>query len=194
MKLVLVRHPPPDIAAGVCYGRRDIPVRADVAAMVREIAAEVVARRVARVWTSPAIRCRAVADATGLPLRIDPRLLELDFGAWEGMAWDDVPRASLDAWAADPLGFAPPAGESGAAVLARVAGVHRDLIRAGEDAAIVSHGGPLKLLAALLRGEPPDLLARAPPLGSMQVFAAQASSDSTAHSVATEAAPNTSPV
>ncbi len=59
-------------------------------------------------------------------------------------------------------------------MLARVAAVHRDLMAAGEDAAVVSHGGPLKLLAALLRGEAPDLLAPAPALDSMQVSAALA--------------------
>jgi alpha-ribazole phosphatase len=172
MNLLLVRHPAPAIAPGICYGRLDIPLLPDPAGMAALVAA-IHSHRPVRVWTSPAIRCRAVADATGLPLRVDPRLLELDFGAWEGVAWDDVPRTALDAWAADPQNFAPPGGECGAAVLARVAAVHRELLLAGEDVAVVSHGGPLKLLAALLRGETPDLLAPAPTLGSVQMFAAQ---------------------
>ncbi len=196
MPVILIRHPPADVAAGRCYGRLDMKLRGDAAGAIQAIVAALAPHRLARIWTSPAMRCRAVADATGLKLRVDPRLQELDFGAWEGMAWDDVPRTALDAWAADVAGFAPPGGESGAALCARVAAVHRDLIEAGEDVAIVSHGGPLKVLAALLRGEVPDLLAPPPPLGSVEVFAAQpaASSDSTTHSVASEAAPNTSPV
>lgn len=110
------------------------------------------------------------AAMAGIPLRVEPNLQELAFGAWEGVAWSEVPRAALDAWAADPLGFAPPGGECGAALQARVMRVHRALLTAGEDAAVVSHGGPLKLLAALLRGDPPDLLAEAPAFGSVQVF------------------------
>jgi alpha-ribazole phosphatase len=167
MSLLLVRHPAPEIAPGICYGRLDVPARAEG---VAKLAAEVRAHGVARVWTSPALRCRAVAERTGLPSRAEPRLWELDFGDWEGRAWDDVPRAALDAWAADPENFAPPGGESGAALLARVREVFFDLLAAGDDVAVVSHGGPLKLLAALLRGEAPDLLAPAPPFGSVQVF------------------------
>ena len=194
MKLLLVRHPPPEIAAGLCYGRLDVPPRA---AGVRPVAARIVAHGVAHVWTSPARRCRAVAEATGLPMHIDPRLQELDFGAWEGRAWDGIPRAALDTWAADPENFAPPSGESGAAILARVREVHAALLAADRDCAVVSHGGPLKLLAALLRGEAPDLLAPAPPIGSVQVILVPyrpLSSASTAHSASTEAAPSTSPV
>jgi alpha-ribazole phosphatase len=173
VKLVLVRHPAPDIAGGICYGRLDVALRPDPAA-VRAIVADLAAHRLARVWTSPAQRCRAVAEAfaaaAGLPLHIEPRLRELDFGRWEGVAWDSVPRAALDEWAADPLGFAPPGGETGAALLLRVRATHRALLAAGEDCAVVAHGGPLKLLAALLRGEAPDPLAPAPPLGSVRAF------------------------
>ena len=116
------------------------------------------------VWTSPARRCRLVADAVG-PHRADERLQELDFGSWEGLAWDDVPRASLDDWAADPLGFAPPGGESGAALIARVqafAGACR-----GGNHVVITHGGPLKVLRAVLSSADIDLLAPAPPPGSV---------------------------
>jgi alpha-ribazole phosphatase len=74
-----------------------------------------------------------------------------------------VPRTALDAWAADPWGFAPPGGESGGALVARVRAVFAAL-RPGT--VVVSHGGPLKVLAALIAGRPVDLLAAAPPMGS----------------------------
>lgn len=170
MRAVLVRHPRPAIAPGLCYGRLDVPVAAEALDDVTRMAAALAGLGLARVWTSPAQRCRVVADATFLPLREDARLLELDFGAWEGLAWDAVPRAELDRWAADPLGFSAPGGESGANLLARVREVHADIVARGEECAVVSHGGPLRLLAALLRGEPPDLLAPAPPIGSIEVF------------------------
>lgn len=171
--ILLVRHPPPDIAPGVCYGRLDIGLRAPPPA---DLVAAMRAHRPAHVWSSPARRCRAIAEALApLPARFDTRLLELDFGDWEGLAWDEVPRDALDAWAADPLGFAPPGGESGAHLLARVRAFHADLVRESAPCAVVSHGGPLKLLAALLRGEPPDLLAPAPAIGSLQAFSRAAS-------------------
>ena len=123
--------------------------------------------------SSPLARCREPAEALAacldIPLALDPRLLELDFGAWEGLEWDRVPRPDLDRWAADPRGFAPPAGETGSALIARVAALHAVLAAAPQRWLVVSHGGPLRLLAAMLRGEPPDLLAPSPPMGAMRL-------------------------
>ncbi len=175
MKLLLVRHAAPDIPPGFCYGRLDVPLHPAAMDAVRNVAASLSRpSEIARVRTSPARRCRALAEALGqlcgVAPTVDARLQELDFGAWEGLPWDEVPRADLDAWAASPLLFAPPGGERGAALVARVRAVHDELRLAREDCVIVSHGGPLKVLAALLRGEAPDLLAPAPALGSAVAF------------------------
>ncbi len=162
--ILLIRHPLALGASGICYGRLDLPL-ADAAA-VAPLAARL-AGFPGTVWTSPARRCRLVAAAAG-PHRVDGRLQELDFGAWEGQPWDAVPRDALDRWATDPLGFAPPGGESGAALVARVTAFHRDLPPG--DHAVMTHGGPLKVLIPLLRGEAMDLLAPAPPPGSVTVI------------------------
>ncbi len=163
MRAVLIRHPAVAAPPGTCYGRLDLPLDPAAAAVAGRLAAIATAYS-GRVWTSPAARCRAIAGPRAQP---DDRLRELDFGAWEGRPWDDVPRRELDRWAADVLHRAPPGGESGAALLARVAAFHADLLARAEDCLVVAHGGPLKLLAALLRGTAPDLLAPAPPLGSV---------------------------
>jgi alpha-ribazole phosphatase len=176
VRFVLVRHPQPAIAPGICYGRLDIGLRGDAAETVREIVSTIAGAGAdaVQVWTSPAIRCLVVAEtvarAVGADVLVDPRLQELHFGAWEGAEWNSVPRASLDAWAADPIDFAPPGGESGKALLARVRAVLQVIVATRQDCVIVSHGGPLKLLAALIRREPPELLAAAPPLGSVQLL------------------------
>jgi alpha-ribazole phosphatase len=162
--IVLARHPPTSMPPGLCYGRFDAMV-ADLAATAALI--EKLAAHGGTVWTSPASRCRVVADALGDPM-IDPRLQELDFGDWEGLAWDDVPRAALDEWAADPIGFAPPGGESGAALVARVSAFAADLSDGNHR--VITHGGPLKVLGALLRGWPVDLLAPAPACGSVTII------------------------
>jgi alpha-ribazole phosphatase len=119
------------------------------------------------VWTSPARRCRdlagKIADALSIPLIADPRLLELDFGAWEGKPWDEVPRVELDRWTANPLRFRAPGGESGEELIARVNDFFAGL---SQDCVVVSHGGPLKVLSALLRGKPIDLLSQPQALGT----------------------------
>ncbi len=158
--LLLVRHPPVT-APGRCYGRTDLPLTdpAAAAALAAQLDTDA-----ATIWTSPAQRCRLVALAIG-PHHVDPRLQELDFGAWEGVAWDAVPRAALDAWAADPWHFAPPGGETGTALVARVTEFYRAL---GDGRhVVISHGGPLRVLAALAHHAEVDLLAPSPPFGSV---------------------------
>ena len=152
------------------------------------------------LFASPARRCLSLARTFGGAVTADPRLLELDFGAWEGRRWEEIDRAALDAWAADPCGFTPPGGEPVAALVARVEAFARDLRALGRDAVIVTHGGPLRVLLPVLRRAAPDLLAPAPPFGSVTMIADQpaeaaaASSVSTAHSATCSAAPSTSPV
>lgn len=161
--IALVRHPPV-AATGRCYGRLDLPVAdmAEVDSLVTRLAPFG-----GTIWTSPARRCRAVAEALGV-YRVDERLQELAFGLWEGRPWDDVPRDGLDAWAADPWGFAPPGGETGRALVARVCAF------AGECAVgthvVITHGGPLKVLVPLLLGDEIDLLAPPPATASVTLI------------------------
>lgn len=148
-----------------------MPLTESARAGLPEMAAGLIAQSPDRVWTSPALRCRALADAVAvaasLPLRKDRRLREMDFGEWEGLAWDQVSRNALDEWAADPLAFAPPGGERGAAFLARVEAVWRRIVAAPGTSVVVTHGGPLRIMLALAAGERPDLLRSPPPLGSV---------------------------
>ncbi|WP_245870371.1 histidine phosphatase family protein [Teichococcus rhizosphaerae] len=175
MRVALVRHLPTDLPPGLCYGRLDPPPRrgADAAPLRAALSGFGPAR-----WLcSPAQRCRALAGALaeGALITEDARLLELDFGEWEGRAWNDVPRAALDAWAADPWGFAPPGGESGAALVARLRAFHADLRAAAprKNCVVVAHGGPLKVLADLLAGHAVELLAPAQPMGSLRILEAR---------------------
>jgi alpha-ribazole phosphatase len=178
-RLVLIRHPAAVGAAGRCYGRTDLPAGDGAATLATALGhlARIGSCQIGpcQVWSSPAARCRgvarAIAAAAGAALRIDPRLHELDFGAWEGRPWRDLPRAEVDAWIADPLHRAPPGGETGAALIARV----RAFLGALEDEAqvVVSHGGPLKVMAALAAGRDIDLWADPPGFGTVSeaVFA-----------------------
>jgi alpha-ribazole phosphatase len=172
MRVALVRHSAPRITPGICYGRLDVAV--DPSADEQTLSTLVLEpglHGARRVWTSPAVRCRCLADAIArslsAPLSVDHRLRELDFGAWEGQAWATIDRGDLDRWAASLLTFAPPGGESGAELIARIHDFHVDLRCARQDCVVVSHGGPLKVLQALLLDKPIDLLASAPAMGSV---------------------------
>jgi alpha-ribazole phosphatase len=146
--------------AGLCYGRLDLPL-ADKASIVPILAA-LTPMRGAAIHTSPLARCRAVAEALAeawsqAPPASDERLREMDFGAWEGLPWAEIPRADLDRWAGDLAGFAAPGGETGAALVARVTAFWRMLVALPGAHAVITHGGPLKVLMALAEGRPVDL-------------------------------------
>ncbi|WP_150615074.1 histidine phosphatase family protein [Pandoraea terrigena] len=161
MDLILMRHPPPDVASTVCYGRTDLRVDAArfdtcVAAMQARLVAQLEGRTPAAIYSSPLQRARCAADALaasfGLPVTEDVRLAEMDFGAWEMRPWDTLERNDLDAWARDINGFAPPGGESARDIVLRMAAWARglrDVACAAEDVHVaVAHAGPIRLHTA----------------------------------------------
>lgn len=153
MALIVLRHTAPDVAPGLCYGRLDVPLAADFETESTRIGAAL--PPVSTILASPLSRARRLAEAIGqarqLPVTVDPRLTEMDFGAWEGHNWSDLPRAEIDAWASDLMGARPHGGESVAMVAARVAAV---LSEAPNGALIVAHAGVAK--AALAWAGAPD--------------------------------------
>lgn len=152
MQLYLIRHPAPQVAAGVCYGRSDLPLAHDVAAAAARILPQLPPHL--PLYTSPLQRCRQLADALHATPRSDPRLQEMDFGAWEMLPWQQIQREALDGWAADPLGYCPPQGETVAQLQQRVLAFIADQ-RGVERAVLVTHAGVMKVIVGLARGLPP---------------------------------------
>jgi alpha-ribazole phosphatase len=148
VRLFLVRHPPPAVAPGTCYGATDLPLADDPAihaAVLRPLLPEATP-----LYSSPLTRCRRLAEALHPAPIFDTRLRELDFGDWEMQPWDSLDRRLLDAWAADPLHFVPPGGEAVASLRARVSACLAEL---PEAAILIAHAGVIKVCAAALAGE-----------------------------------------
>ena len=82
MRLHLIRHPKPLIDVGICYGRHDCPAE-DTQSAAETLLAELPPDL--PVWTSPLLRCRALAERLHVRPVIDDRLAEMNFGAWEGL-------------------------------------------------------------------------------------------------------------
>jgi broad specificity phosphatase PhoE len=112
-----------------------------------------------RVLASPLVRAHEtaeiVATALGVPLALDPDLVELDFGSWEGRSYDElVGDPVYRAFSEDATATSPPGGESvGAAQARALAALGRALAATpGLRVCVVSHGDVLRLvLAAALR-------------------------------------------
>jgi alpha-ribazole phosphatase len=147
VRTFLIRHPKPAVAEGVCYGRSDLGL-AEAAIECADALRSLLPAN-APPYSSPLRRCLELARALHSQPVIDERLVEMNFGQWEMRRWDDIPRQEIDAWTADPIGFAPPGGESAAALRARVA----ELLRAlPETAVLVAHGGVLRACVGELTG------------------------------------------
>jgi alpha-ribazole phosphatase len=117
MHIYLIRHPPPIGTDGLCYGRLDVAVTPqaieDAAdAVLAQIPSETLEG--ARIYCSPSSRCVELARRIASPREPTPAedLMEMNFGQWQGLAWDDVPREEIDAWAKDVWRYRPGGGES----------------------------------------------------------------------------------
>ncbi|RYF79201.1 MAG: phosphoglycerate kinase [Comamonadaceae bacterium] len=159
MKLWLQRHAPVLCEAGLCYGRTD--VQADAAATQQAAAAlaHALPPGVA-LWTSPLGRCAALADALHAlrpdlgRARVDARLAEMHFGAWEGRLWSAIPRPEFDAWTADfAKCCAGGDGESTQQFVQRVAGAWDDWQALGRDAAWITHAGVMRATRLIAGGQ-----------------------------------------
>lgn len=148
--LYLLRHGEPE-STGRLIGRTDAPpTAAGIAAcadQARDLAAEVL---IASDLSRARLAGEAIGLATGVPLSIDPRWRELDFGAWDGMVPGDVEGAALARFWDDPDVHAPPGGERWSALVERVSSALGDL--AARPTLIVTHGGAIRAALAVLCG------------------------------------------
>jgi len=117
-------------------------------------------RPLAGIFSSPLARCRdtaqALADAVGIPLRRDARLIEIAHGSWEGRLREAIERedpALFERWRTQPDRVSFPGGECLADVSARWQAFTASLHGDGEMA-IVTHDVLVRLaiLAASGRG------------------------------------------
>jgi alpha-ribazole phosphatase len=87
-----------------------------------------------------------------LAYETDPRLQEMDFGQWEGRAWQDIAPAELQAWTDDFANYAAGRdGESVSQVMARVASAF-DELQGPADTLWITHAGVMRAVHLLARG------------------------------------------
>ncbi len=156
--LLLVRHGRTvDNAHGRLLGRSDPELDELGRRQAAALGAALASGRfgpIAAVVSSPLRRARQTADAVGLPVRVDDRLIELDYGEWEGTPVADVAPETWSTWQADTA-FRPPGGESLADLGARVRAACVDWgieFDASGAVVLVSHVSPVKAAMAWALG------------------------------------------
>ena len=175
--LILVRHSVTAAsAAGRNLGQRADPPLADEGVALAERLGETLSAELAelahdelRLVSSPALRCRQTTQAISAALGGDrgaietaDGLLELDYGAWDGLTADECRARDPElraGWEADPFGTRCPDGESGADVARRAFAVLEPIEAwltgdRGRCAIVVAHNHVNRLRLCALMGWP----------------------------------------
>jgi len=104
------------------------------------------------IYSSPLKRCVILAKALSkgpCRVKVDHRLMELNFGQWEMQDWNTIDDQDMLDWSKDMINRALPGGESYAQLHQRVGDFWKSLIQMDpEQTAICTHGGVIKALLA----------------------------------------------
>jgi probable phosphoglycerate mutase len=158
--IAFVRHgeTPPN-RAGLLLGRSDAALTDHGRAQAERLAKALAGSGVERVLSSPLRRARdtaaPIAAACDRAVEVDDRLIEIDYGDWEGSPFGDLEPEVVTRWRGDGS-FAPPGGESLEVVAERVASFCEEWL---DDHVVVavSHVSPIKAAVTWTLRVPPEL-------------------------------------
>tara|TARA_B100000378_G_scaffold81559_2_gene63951 strand:+ start:7716 stop:8291 length:576 start_codon:yes stop_codon:yes gene_type:complete len=147
--LHLLRHGPP-LRTGLMLGHHDEPAAPGAHRQLIDRAsglgaAEIVSSDLSRAQDG----ARLISDACALPLRVDRRWRELDFGAWDSKPSTALDPRQLSNFWSDPDANPPPDGERWSDLLGRVGNAIADLDR---PAIVVSHAGAMRAAVSVFTG------------------------------------------
>ncbi|GET25642.1 histidine phosphatase family protein [Prolixibacter sp. NT017] len=174
--VVLIRHTSVDVPAGTIYGQTDVLPDRTFAAEAEKLKSEVRPFTGFSVFSSPLTRCRMLAEALfpGREIHFDQRITELDFGNWESRRWEEIEQLEEGRYWFDRYQTVRcPGGEGYPDLYSRV----RDFLicyrkEFAGGAVIITHGGPFRVLAGLLKGMSAEGVwdLPAPPYGGLELF------------------------
>ncbi len=145
-------------------GWEDKPLTARGEQQAQAVAQRLSTEKLTAVYASDLSRARntaqQIAKQHNLEVRVDARLREVNYGAWEGLGLDEILAQWQDVWDArrrDLAGVAPPNGESYGDLWKRLYPCWNEILAshgAEERIAIVAHNGTLRVLISRLLGMP----------------------------------------
>ncbi|MBB1485376.1 histidine phosphatase family protein [Oceanospirillum sediminis] len=152
---LLIRHIRPEAGSGVCYGSSDLPA-ADVPDPACAFLADnfLSANPDALLLSSPLLRARALTETllhcpgSGFQkgVQYDEAWQEINFGCWEGMLWDQIPRQDIERWQDNLETFAPSGGESAEKMRQRVLSAWQGWLDQRQSGILVSHSGVIRMI------------------------------------------------
>jgi alpha-ribazole phosphatase len=153
----LVRHGEPAGVRGRCYGKLDVGLSGAGRVQMERTAACLQAEHLDAIYASPRVRtvesARILASSHACGVQEDGGLCEIDFGDFEGLNYDEIAArypGLYRQWMESPTDVEFPHGESFAAMRLRVLRAFEAIRKSneGRTAAIVTHGGVIRILLA----------------------------------------------
>jgi broad specificity phosphatase PhoE len=149
-RLILLRHGEPDETVhGRCYGRLDPGLSPRGREQMRQAWRLLATQSPSAIYSSPsrrAVESTALRSIDPPAAAVDERLREIDFGAFEGLTYEEISTRypqKYAQWMTRPTDVVFPDGESFATMSARVREALEQIRRkhSGETVITLSHGG-----------------------------------------------------
>ncbi len=163
MEIIIVRHGLSDAnKAGIVSGRLDTPLTKEGIAQAQDLSKRLTGLEIDTIYSSPLKRAKntakPIADKLGKEIKIDDRLVEVDWGSFEGKQNEVFEkkfgmngREMLDTYSYD---FSKWGGETSEEVRARIQDFLDELkTKPHKLVLIVCHGGIVRWLHYLITGE-----------------------------------------
>lgn len=154
MRLTLIRHTSVAVPKGVCYGQSDVALAGSFDSEAEVVCGRLKGRRFDEVYSSPLSRCVKLAARCGYENpKLDPRLMEMNFGEWEMKRYDEITDPRIELWYADFLNVRATGGESSMDQRERFLDFVNDIRASGYGSvAVFTHGGIMIHALATLCG------------------------------------------
>jgi len=162
LELLLVRH---GETAGnrekLFFGSTDYPLNENGRNQAKMAAEKIKPFPPTVIYTSPLLRAvqtaRCIGEYLGLSVIVKDGLREMDFGLWEGLAYQQIQEKfpiKWQDWSRDWWGVKVPGGESTCEMCMRVGKAVEEIIQkhANEQVVIVSHHGCIRWIISHLLG------------------------------------------
>jgi broad specificity phosphatase PhoE len=170
-RFILIRHGQTEWNKGAerFRGHADLPLNETGLAQARKVAGRLADEKIAALYSSPLQRAlqtaQPLANLRGLEIQKHDGLLDIDFGAFEGMTLDEARQAFpevAEKWISAPGHVKFPKGDSFKVVRSRIEGMLGELAsrHAGETVALCSHKVICGETLCVVLGLPADALWR----------------------------------
>lgn len=144
MEVFIIRHTKVAVNKGICYGQTDVPL-ADSFQEELTVLKNQLPNDFDQVFSSPLLRCKALAETFSSTILYDDRLKEMNFGDWEMKSWNDIPNEEIQPWYDDFVSTETPDGDSFESLYFRCASFFDELrTKNYQKVLIVTHAGVVR--------------------------------------------------